>query len=88
MAVLNASQATRRLEREKKRQDALVKKRESQQKKELLGENWKQIEQNKIVNDLEIEIGSDNAPKIYDFVDVYDFFDPIIMYKSAEGKPL
>lgn len=88
MALLTDKQKEREIKRERERQEALAKKREIQQKKELFGENYKQVERAAIQNDVAKEIGSDNTPKLYDFSDVYDFFNPIIMYKSKEGKVL
>lgn len=88
MALLTDKQKERELKRERERQQALARKKEIQMKKELFGENYKQVERAAIENEMAKEIGSENTPKLYDFSDVYDFFDPIIMYKSKEGKAL
>ena len=37
---------------------------------------------------MELQFGYPDAPKLYDFKDVYEFFDPIEMYKSKEGEIL
>ena len=88
MAKLTETQLKRRVEREKQKQDVIRKKMEIQKKKELYGENWKQVEQQKLQNELEAEIGSENAPKIYDSKDLYDFFIPMSFYKDKENKKL
>ena len=48
MAKLSETQLKRVVERERQKQEAVRKKMEIQQKKELYGENWKQIEQDKL----------------------------------------
>ena len=88
MAKLTETQLKRRVEREKQKQDAIRKKMEIQQKKELYGENWRQVEQQKLQNELEAEIGGENTPKIYDSKDLYDFFIPLSFYKDKENKKL
>lgn len=88
MAKLTLTQAERQKQRELEKQKTLAKKREIQEKKAIFGEEWRKIEQAGIQNAVESEIGSSNTPKIYDFTDVYDFFNPVIMYKSSEGKIL
>lgn len=88
MAKLTETQLKRRVEREKQKQDTIRKKMEIQQKKELYGENWKQVEQQKLKNELEAEIGAENTPKIYDSKDLYEFFTPMSFYKDKQNKKL
>ena len=88
MAKLTETQLKRRVEREKQKQDAVRKKMEIQKKKEIYGENWRQVEQQKLRDELEAEIGGENTPKIYDSKDLYDFFIPISFYKDEENKKL
>ena len=88
MAKLTETQLKRRVEREKQKQDAVRKKMEIQEKKELYGENWRQVEQQKLQSELEAEIGGENTPKIYDSKDLYDFFTPMSFYKDKENKKL
>lgn len=88
MAKLTETQLKRRVEKEKQKQDAIRKKMEIQKKKELYGENWKRVEQQKLQDELEAEIGGENTPKIYDSKDLYDFFVPMSFYKDKENKKL
>ena len=88
MAKLTETQLKRRIEREKQKQDTIRKKMEIQQKKELYGENWKQVEQQKLKTELEAEIGAEITPKIYDSKDLYEFFVPMTFYKDKENKKL
>ena len=88
MAMLTDAQVQRRIKREKQKNDALKRKMEIQEKKELYGENWKEKEQQVLQQTLEKEIGSDKLPKIYDRKDLYDFFDPIVFYRDANGDIL
>lgn len=88
MAKLTETQLKRRVEKEKQKQDAIRKKMEIQKKKELYGENWKQVEQQKLQDELEAEIGGEKTPKIYDSKDLYDFFIPMSLYKDKENKRL
>lgn len=88
MAKLTETQLKLRVEREKQKQDAVRKKMEVQRKKELYGENWKKVEQQKLQNELEAEIGGEKTPKIYDSKDLYDFFLPMSFYKDKENKKL
>lgn len=77
-----------RIRKEKEKQEALKKKREIQEKKAIFGENWRQIEQQAIQKELEVELGSENTPKIYDSKDLYDFFEPINFYTDRDNKRL
>jgi len=95
MAKLTIAQTNRqaarqleRLEEEKRKQEALIRKKDIQNRKELFGENYKEVERATIEKTIADEIGSSDTPKIYDFIDVYDYFDPVIMFKSKEGKAL
>lgn len=88
MAKLSETQKKRIVERERQKQEAVKKRMEIQQKKELFGENWKQIEQEKLQSELEMEIGADTAPRIFNSVDLNAFFLPINLYKDEEGEVL
>jgi len=88
MARLTLNQAELKIKREKAKQEAIRQKMEIQKKIELYGENWKVIEQQKILGDIEKEIGGDKTPKIYDSKDLYDFFDPIAFYKDENNNSL
>lgn len=88
MAKLTQSQVEKRLESEKRKLDAMRKKQEIQKKKELYGENWKTVEQQKLQKEIENELGSEKTPKIYDFKDLYDYFDVIKFYKDRKNKSL
>ena len=88
MARLTAEQVELQGRREKERLETLKKKAEIQHKKETLGENWKIIEQKRLQEEIEFEIGADNAPKLYDFKDIYEYFDPIFFYKDPVNKSL
>ena len=88
MAKLSETQLKRVVERERQKQEAVRKKMEIQQKKELYGENWKQIEQEKLQFELEVKTGSETAPKIFNSVDLNTFFQPINLYKDEEGEVL
>ena len=88
MAKLSETQLKRVVERERQKQEAVRKKMEIQQKKELYGENWKQIEQEKLQSELEVKTGSETAPKIFNSVDLNTFFQPINLYKDEEGEVL
>ena len=88
MAKLSETQLKRVVERERQKQEAVRKKMEIQQKKELYGENWKQIEQDKLQSELEVKTGSETAPKIFNSVDLNTFFQPINLYKDEEGEVL
>lgn len=88
MAKLTITQTQRKIEREKAKQENIKKKMEIQEKIELYGENWKQVEQQKLQHEIESEIGGDDTPKIYDSKDLYDFFDPINFYKDRDNKRL
>lgn len=61
---------------------------EIQKKKEVFGENWKQVERQKLQSELEAEIGSEGTPTLYDSKDLYDFFAPITFYKDKDYKRL
>jgi len=88
MAKLTLNQAQRKIEREKAKQEAIKKKIEIQKKKELYGEDWKKVEQQKLQDDIEKEIGGDTTPKIYDSQDLYNYFEPILFYKDPDNKRL
>ena len=54
MARLTETQLKREVEREKQKQETIKKKMEIQQKKELYGENWRQVEQERFQNELDL----------------------------------
>lgn len=87
MARLTLSQAKMHAQREKTKLDNIKKKREIQEKKELYGENWKEIERKQIQEQLE-EFGGNKTPKVYDSKDLYDFISPIKFYKDENNAPL
>ena len=88
MARLTETQLKRVVEREKQKQETIKKKMEIQQKKELYGENWRQVEQERFQNELDVKIGSDETPKLFNSIDLNDFFLPINLYKDEEGEVL
>lgn len=88
MAKLTENQLKLRATREKKKQQVIREKMEVQKKKELYGENWKRIEQQKIKDEIEADIGGDYAPKIGDSKDLYECFSPVALYKDKEYKAL
>lgn len=88
MAKLSETQMKRVVERERQKQKAVKKRMETQQKKELYGENWKEIEQEKIQSEMEVKIGTENTPKIFNSVDLNAFFLPINLYKDENGEVL
>lgn len=88
MAKLTMRQTDLKIQREKARQEAVRKKMEIQQKVELYGENWKAVEHQRMVKEIENEIGGDKTPKIYDSKDLYDFFDPINFYHDETNAHL
>ena len=88
MAKLSETQLKRVVERERQKQEAVRKKMEIQQKKELYGENWKQIEQEKLQSELEVKTGSETAPKIFNSVDLNTFFFFFNLYNVEEGEVL
>lgn len=88
MARLSESQTHNKIKREKQKQEALKRKLDIQVKKELYGENWKQVEHQKLQDELEAELGSEGTPKIYDIKDMYDFFDTISFYKDPDNETL
>lgn len=90
MAKLKLTKAAveRRKKDEQFRLESLKKKAEIQQKKELYGENWKQVEQQNLQSELEALMGNENVPHLYDFKDLYDFFDVIKFYKDRKNQVL
>ena len=88
MAKLTKGMVDLQAERTEKTVQALKKKAEINRKKELYGENWRKVEEKKLTQEIEFEVGSDKAPKLYDFKDLYDFFDPISFYRDEENKVL
>ena len=53
--------------------------------KELFGENWREIQQKRITQEVESEIGGEYTPRVFDFADLYDYFDPVFFYKELES---
>ena len=86
MAKLSETQTKRLVERERQKQEAVRKRMETQQKKELYGENWKQIEQEKLLAEIEVKTGAETAPKIFNSIDLNIFFQPINLYKDENGE--
>lgn len=85
MAKLSGDKLLLALEREKARQEKLKKKMEIQKKKEELGENWKKNAIDKLKVELQFETGQEEAPKLFNSVDLNEFFQPIKFYQNEFG---
>ena len=88
MAKLTKAAVNRKKQDEAVRLDALKKKAEIQRKKELYGENWKQMEQQNLQGELEALMGDQNVPKLYDFKDLYEYFDVVKFYRDRKNQVL
>lgn len=88
MAKLTKKAVEKRKEDEAVKIAAIMKKYEIQKKKELYGEKWKTVEQQNLKSEIEDFVGSDNAPKIQDFQDLYEYFDVVKFYRDRQNNAL
>lgn len=86
MAVVNDNQAKRKIEREKKKYNAVKKKADIIEKKEAFGSSWKEglSEENK--QELKKAVGTADCPTVVDISDLHNFFDPINLFTDEEGN--
>ena len=87
MAKLTKAHQELQLSREKEKIELLKKKAEAQQNKVRYGESWRNALTMEMMKETEFSIGSKEAPKIEDVVDVYKFFDPIVIYREDDEEP-
>ena len=73
--------------REKEKMEILKKKAEAQKNKVRYSEGWRNELTTEMLKETEFLVGSKEAPKLQDIADLYDYFDPILVYRDEEDEP-
>lgn len=72
--------------KDKRRMQAIKRKMKLQQEKEISGEEWKKIEQQKLQQEMEDIIGDNYTIELLDSIDINCYFDTINIFKDEKGN--
>ena len=87
MARLTKAHQELQLAREKEKMEALKKKADAQKKRVRYEESWRNELTMDMLKETEFTVGSKESQKLSDIVDLYDFFNPILVYRTEDDEP-
>ena len=87
MARLTKAHQELQLAREKEKMEVLKKKADAQKKRVRYEESWRNELTMDMLKETEFTVGSKESQKLSDIVDLYDFFNPILVYRTEDDEP-